>query len=77
MKLKDRATQLTFCITSLYEPNGRSLKSIFLQDLHFIHAWCSPAPWTLIGDFNLTRFLDEHERREGNLNDIDSFNNLI
>ena len=30
-----------------------------------------------MGDFNLTRFLDERQGCEGNLNDIDSFNNLI
>ena len=77
VKLKKRASQLTFCITSMYGPNDRSMKPLFLQDLHVIHAWCSVTPWALMGDFDMTRFTEERRGCIANLNDSDSFNDLI
>ena len=44
VKLKERATQLTLCNISVYEPNDRTLRLLFLQDLHANHAWYSPTP---------------------------------
>ena len=57
--------------------NVKTLKPLFLQYLHTIHAWCSLKSSVLMGDFNMTRFLDERQNCEDNINDMDSFNDLI
>ena len=77
VKLKERATKCTICVTSMYGPDDRTLKPFFLQDLHTIHAWCLSESWVLMGDFNMTRFLDERQDCKGNINNMDSFNDLI
>ena len=37
----------------------------------------SSMPWALMGNFNMTRFMDERQGCEGNIVNIDSFNDLI
>ena len=77
MKLKDRATQFSFYISSVYGPNDRNLNSLFLYDIRSIHSWCSSAPSAFMGDFNMIRLMAEGQGCEGNIVDMDSFNDLI
>ena len=77
VKLRERSTQLSFCVSSVYGPNDHSLKPLFLQDICNVHDWCSSEPWVLTGDFNMTRFMHERQGCEGNIIDMDLFNNLI
>ena len=59
VKLKERASHTRFYVTFVYSPNDRALKPIFLQDILTTHAWCSTELWALMGDFSMTRFLNE------------------
>ena len=59
VKFKEKATQFTFCAIFMYRPNDRTLKPLFLHDLHITHAWRLSEPWALMGDFNMTRFMGD------------------
>ena len=76
-KLKDRATLFSFCISSVYGSNDRTLKFLFLHDIWCIHSWCSSAPWDLMGDFNMTKLMVERQNCKVNIVDTDSINDLI
>ena len=76
MKLKERSTQLSFCISSIYGPNDPSFKAFFLEICN-IHALYLSKPWALIGDFNMTKYIDKRQDCEGNIGDTESFNDLI
>ena len=77
VKLREKVTQSTFCVSFVNGPNDRSLKPLFLQELSTIHSWCSSEPWALMRDFNMTRFLHERQGCEGYSVDMDSFNDNI
>jgi len=77
VKLRERSTLLSFCVSSVYGSNDHSFKSFFLQDIRNIHAWCSSEPRVLTGNFNMIRFMHECQGCEGNIVDMESFNDLI
>ena len=61
----------------MYGLNDHSLKALFLLEIRNIYAWCSLEPWTLLGDFNMGRFMDERPDCEGNIFYMKSFNDFI
>jgi len=61
----------------VYGPNDRTIKPLFLDEIRTIHSWCMLEPWALMGDFNMTRFMDGCQGCEANIVDMDFFNDLI
>ena len=70
------ASDLSLTVTNVYGPCDHSRKHSFLDELSSITSRTTGA-WTIVGDYNLTRFPSDKSNDNFDLNEAHLFNSTI
>lgn len=69
-------SNISFTVTNVYAPSDHRHCQAFFAELSELLTLIS-GPWVLIGDFNLTRSVDDKNNSNFNFSLVESFNNAI